>query len=679
MPFYKNIILQLISIVILICFTSELKNLRIIEENEDNEEKSYINPPKFSRISGFYPDNFKLKLLSEENYTIYYTLDSTDPRTSPNSKKYQDYILIYDKSSEPNIYSSIGTNDSSPVSISTSNYNVPNYPVDKAMIVRAVTQNSKGEFSEVISKTYFVTIDDLYKYQDLLVISLVTNPENLFDPDMGIYVTGTQYQEEKKKNAGNENKNDRRGGFRMPSNYRMRGKEWERESFITIFNKGEINVQQKIGIRIKGAASRNNPGKSFNIYARKKYGKKVIETDILKDNYDINGNLITSYKSLSLRNINDEERLRDKVGRDLFYMREGLTTSNMENAILFLNGEYWGLYLIQEKLDDSFISSNYLIPSDKVVLGKSNKYEDGPIEEFNKFNYFCGNYSLKKVSDEKIYSEIKNNIDIDSYIELYATGIYISNLDWPSNNDGEWKYYGDPIDGNKYTDGKWRFIIFDLDYSMGKNFINRPGSPEVNNFLVVEERGRSSAVRLFLNLIKNNTDFQNKFVNTICDYANNIYNLEIINKLIGKYREEYTDLVANSQLRWSKIEFSSIFEGYTYYKSYYYKALDSLIDFFEKRPGFMYQHMKEYMGLKGNLVDLTIEIKGKGKIQVNSILPKFNHGIWTGQYFSRIPINIKAIPNEGYIFKGWDGYIQSNQQKEKIILSDSSKIIAYFE
>lgn len=59
------------------------------------------------------------------------------------------------------------------------------------MIVRAVTKNSKGDFSQVINKAYFVTI---YIYQDLTTVSLITNPENLFDPDIGIYVTGTMYQ-----------------------------------------------------------------------------------------------------------------------------------------------------------------------------------------------------------------------------------------------------------------------------------------------------------------------------------------------------------------------------------------------------------------------------------------------------------------------------------------------------
>ena len=675
-------LLPLFILLVLFTFSLELRDLRIIEEEDEEkikEENNPIKPPSFSRISGFYPDDFKLKLTSEENTIIYYTLDSTDPRTSPTSKEFKDYILIYDKSSEPNKYSSIGTNDSSPVSI-TSNmkYTVPSYPVDKAMIVRAVSKNSKNEFSDIITKTYFVTNDLLIKYQDLTVISMVTNPENLFDPDIGIYVTGTRYQEELEKAKAEGNNN--RWRMQQFSNFNMKGKEWEREAFVTIFEKGEINVQQNMGIRIKGAYTRNNPGKSFNLYAKEKYGKSKIKTDLLKDNYDINGKLITSYKSLSLRNIYDEGRLRDEFGRDLFYMREGLTSTNMKNAVLFLDGEYWGFYLIQEKIDNDFISKNYLIPSDNVVLAKANDIEDGPEEEFLNFNYFCGNYSNKDVSKDEIYSEIKNYIDINSFIELFATGIYISNLDWPGNNDGEWKYFGEPIEGNKYSDGKWRFIIYDLDYSMGADFFS-PGSPEIDNFDLIakDRRNRIAPINIFLSLIKKNPDFQNKFVNTICDYVNGIYTKEIINDLIEKYREECTDLVAYSQLRWSGLNYFSIFEGYAFYKTNYYKKLDSLRDYFEKRPKFIFQYMKNFMELEGEPVDLTIEIIGRGKVQVNSIVPKIEDKEWVGKYFSKIPVVIKAIPDDGFNFKEWNGYIQSKKENEQIILIESQKIIAVFD
>jgi hypothetical protein len=63
----------------------------------------------------------------------------------------------------------------------------------------------------------------------------------------------------------------------------LKGSDWEREALLTIFDKGKVVVQQNAGIRIKGAFSRIVPQKSFNIYAKKKYGKATIDTELLEN------------------------------------------------------------------------------------------------------------------------------------------------------------------------------------------------------------------------------------------------------------------------------------------------------------------------------------------------------------------------------------------------------------
>ena len=88
--------------------------------------------------------------------------------------------------------------------------------------------------------------------------------------------------------------------------------------------------------------------------------------------------------------------------------------------------------------------------------------------------------------------------------------------------------------------------------------------------------------------------------------------------------------------------------------------------------------MKEYAGLKGELVDLNLEIKGKGKIKISSIIPNFKEGKWTGKYFTRIPISIKAIPDIGYTFKEWTGYKQSTKLNDEVILFETATITAVF-
>jgi hypothetical protein len=464
----------------------------------------------------------------------------------------------------------------------------------------------------------------------------------------------------------------------------MRGSDWEREALLTLFDKGKILVQQNVGIRIKGNYSRIAPQKSFNIYAKKKYGNSTIETNILEDNYDINGNLITSYKRLSFRAVYDSSRIRDPIGTDLFHSRKDLTTVNHHPSIMFLNGEYWGAYYIQEKLTDDFIEKNYLIKSKDVALIKDNELEEGKEEEVTKFKEFCKEYIKKDLANKEIYEEVKKFIDVNSFIELYAGEIYISNNDWPGKNDGEWRNTGKEIEGNEYSDGKWRFIIFDLDLSMrgGGGGGNRWGGFPSSSFNHALSRIQRAPLNyLFFALIKNNSDFQRKFVNVYCDLANDVYTPKKVNKILNKYREELTNSVADSLLRWarSNSNSNSKLELFSNYRTNYLRSLDSLSNFYEKRANITMPDMKKFLGLKGNLVDLNIEIKGKGKVQINTIIPEINDGKWTGKYFTRIPIPIKAIPDAGYTFKRWSGFIESTKKNEEIILLESQTIIVEFD
>ena len=559
---------------------------------------------KFSHDSGFYPNEFKLTLSSSDNSKIFYTVDSSNPTNSSTAKEYTDPINIIDRTKEPNLYSAIIEDESSPVSISRgNNFKAPVYSVDKPMVIRAVSKKSDGTFSKIMEKTYFVTTGDLKQYEDLTIISLVTNPENLFDPDYGIYVTGTQYQNWKKSPQYDPAQNpwDKNG----ICNYYSRGKEWEREASVTFFEKGKVVLEQNIGIRLKG--------------------------------------------------------------------RKDLATSNMKNAVLFLDGEYWGYYLIQEKIDDEFMENNYHVPRENVAMIKEGEKEEGPQEETDNFNSFCEVYSKKDLSDEKNYQDITDYIDIDSMIEHYATGIYLGTTDWPGQNAGLWRNYGSKIEGNKFGDGKWRFMTFDMDYTMGAGWGGV--GPDTDNFQKVMSKNKDSPTNLFVALFKND-DFKKKFAKVYCDYANEVMNIDRIKEMVSRYKEENTDLVAYSQLRWWGAD--SKMEGYSHWKSNYINALDNIQRFFENRARSTLQHMKQHFGLKGELNELTINIKGEGKIQVNTVIPTLKEGSWTGKYYSDVPVTLSVVDSYSKDFKGWSGDVESDEKTMEVTLSKAMKIVANF-
>ena len=138
-------------------------------------------------------------------------------------------------------------------------------------------------------------------------------------------------------------------------------------------------------------------------------------------------------------------------------------------------------------------------------------------------------------------------------------------------------------------------------------------------------------------------------------------------------------MIAYSELRWWGDKFESKLEGYSFCKLNYLKVLDTLFDFFQQRPKFTFNHMKEFLKLNEDLVDLKLEIKGKGVIQVNSIIPRFKENKWEGKYFSGIPINLKAIPFINYNFKEWEGNPQYTDKNIEITLLNSTNIIVVFD
>ena len=646
------------------------------------ENEILIEPPIFSKESGFYEEEFLLILSSSEGTEIYYTIDGSDPLNSSTAKIYKEPIKIYDRSSEPNFYAEIGEEQNSPLSIGSmgGGYKRPNYLLDKPMVVRACSKNKEGN-SIVISHTYFVTTGNLAQYQDFTVVSLVTNPENLFDPDKGIYVVGNEYVEEIKKN-NNTFDFKKMWELMRVSNFYKEGPEWEKETNIAIFEKGKISLQQNLGIKIRGFSTRMQPGKSFNVYAKKRFGKKSIKNVLFPNNYDMNHNLIDKYKSFALRNVFAEERIKDEFANKLLHeRREYQSITDTKKCILFLNGEYWGFYVMIEKFSENYIQSHFNVPGDYVTLIKEGELANGDQTEFDLYNNFMHEYSEKDLLDEKIYEEVKNFIDFDSFIEHFVIGIYLGTLDWPGHNDGVWRYNGEKIENNKYSDGRWRYISFDFDYTMGASFSmwgqDQKEGYAIDNLKGLEMRKNIPTI-LFLPLLKNE-DFRNQYILRFCDYVNEVFSIDKIDALIDDYKDNYLDMLAHGEVRWKGFTYSNELEAFANYKNNYITHFDNIKKFFVERPKYALQHMKEYFNLIGELQEIIILKKGEGKIKINTIITGFKEEKWIGRYFSNIPITITAIPSEKSEFKGWSGDVSSNEISITIDLSKNTTINAIFE
>ena len=553
----------------------------------------------FSKESGFYNAEFLLSLsTSSESLQIFYTEDGTDPTNSTTVKLYTEPIKIKDRSQEDNYYSNYEEDLDSPLSISIFfNYKKPPFPIEKAMVIRAVSKNGK-KYGKTISKTYFITNQELAHFERYTVVSLVTNPDNLFDPEKDIYVLGNKYIEWK-KSADYDPQDE---FFEVKGNCYMRGSEWEREASISIFENGKMTINQNVGIRLKGYSSRDSPQKSFHVFARKKYGKKKIESSTLfPNNKDIYGKPITEYDSISLRAITNEERARDFFVNRIIYKRNIVSTYDMKESFLFLNGEFWGMYVITEKFSDKFFLSHYNIPKNDLLYNKDGEFDEKTEPEILNIYNFMDLYSQKDLSNDEYYKDVCNKIDIDSLIEQFSIGIFIANTDWPGHNFGIWKYNGtEKANDNIYYDGKWRFMIYDFDYSMGNVLEGDFGTLEpyeYDMFKFIDGKD-SHPTNLFLALFKNK-EFKYKFMKSYENFINNAMSSNIVNPIITFFNEEISYFLGYSYMRWygyletSKKE--SIIKWRSNYKT---KVLPKKKKFYEERPKYTLKNMNNFLSNK---------------------------------------------------------------------------------
>lgn len=639
-----------------------------------------VSAPKFSAQSGFYSTDLALTLSANSDDTIYYTTDGSDPKTSATAQVYSSAITVKDRSNEQNIYSA-KVEDESATSISRgTGYQPPPFKVDKATVVRAAAKNSDGTFSKVVSQTYFVTSGSLAQYKNMTVVSLVTDPDNLFDPDKGIYVTGSQYLQWKKSSSYDPKKSV--WDTDNVCNFFSHGKDWEREATITIFSGGESIAEQNMGVRIKGASTRNTSQKSFHLYARSDYGASKLEAAVIPDNRDRQGNLIEKYDSISLRAVGEEGRLRDGFAQKLVADREDLTTQDMQMCAVFLNGEYWGLYELIEKLSDYFIETNYGIDKKDVAMIKNGELEEGSQEELDSFNSFCSKYSSLDLTNAENYKAVCDFIDIGSFIDHYAAGLYLGTYDWPNRNCAVWRNTGEVIEDNPYSDGKWRFISFDYDYTMGKTYADFGGVEgyAYDSFRHMESIDRSEKLaptNLFLNLLKNK-DFRDKFANVYCDYANEVLTPEKANAMADTYSRDYTEPLAQTTVRWWGFFGGSKESNLAYNREQYKtKTLPQIQEFFRQRKSYTIEDMRNYLGLSSSMQTITLKTVGSGKIRINSITPDTSSG-WSGEYSADCPVVLTAVPADGAEFTGWSGGITGTDKTVTVTLKEAMTITANF-
>jgi CotH kinase protein/Chitobiase/beta-hexosaminidase C-terminal domain/Lamin Tail Domain/Secretion system C-terminal sorting domain/SprB repeat len=314
------------------------------------------------------------------------------------------------------------------------------------------------------------------------------------------------------------------------------------------------------------------------------------------------------------------------------------------SAILYVNGEYWGVYEIREKVDDHDYTK-YYFNQDKEEIDFIKTWggtwaEYGVIDQWNLFKQFVLSNDM---TDDANYAYVESQLEVLSLIDYMILHAHIVSMDWLNWNTAWWRGYN-PEGGAK----KWRYILWDEDATFG-HYVNYTGVPETGpladpcNPELLNDPGGQGHIPI-LNALLQNEDFFALYINRYADLNNQYFNCDFMISLLNQMIGEITPEMPRHITRW----------GGT--MTEWQANVQELRDFIEDRCVVINNAIVdcyEDEGLTGPFnVTILVEPVGGGFVQANTTIG--NNYPWNTVYFGGIDVSFTNVPEEDWLFSHWE-------------------------
>ncbi len=482
--------------------------------------------------------------------------------------------------------------------------------------------------SEVVTRSYIFRDRDYV----LPVISIVTDRDNIYGDSLGILVQGVNGR------TGN--------GYSTPCNWNM---DWDRPvNFEYITADGKMVINQEVDMSACGGWSRAYSPHSFKLKADKIYeGKNFYDYPIFETKPYL------KHKTLQVRNGGNDTGARIKDAA----LQEIVRTSGIDvdgqayqPAVHFINGRYVSMLNIREPNNKHFVYANYGYDSDEIDMFEMSPDSaycqmTGTDESFRKW------YDLSDNAESAdTYEQICKMVDIDEYINYMAIELYLGSTDWGRNNVKGYR--------PRFEDGKFRFVLFDLDFAFNTNspFTNFENM-QIYTFNQIYDTGEQltteiEIVTIFLNMLENEA-FRKKFIDTYCLVAGSVFEPERCKEIITRMAERtYSTLKLEGQDP--------------------YNTATPMINSLSTRQQTLISALKNYWrfdlsGVEEQIVKISSNID-EARITLNDMIVPTSK--FDGSLFGDITLKASAPAN--YKFVGWKG-LSNNATNENVIFDKNTE------
>jgi hypothetical protein len=429
----------------------------------------------------------------------------------------------------------------------------------------------------------------------------------------------------------------------------------EKQVYFEFYNSdNSLGLESNAGMKIFGNESGTGYDyqQSLALFARRVYGNGKFNYRLFKEKS------IDSFESFIMRNDNGEYNIFDAVGNGL--VQDILAVQALQPVVVFINGEYWGILNMMEKINEHYVADNFKIEADSVDVLNGFETDEpyyhpgwaiaGNVDKYAEMTDFMKENDL---SVDANYQTAKTMIDIAEYATYQNAEIFMANVDWPGNNMKFWREKGE--------NGKWRWIVYDIDAGLAAwkddgfdvtyntlEIATEPDGPSSTPWGTESTWPNPPWSTFVLRSLLENKDFENLFITTLCDLMATNFMPDISKPWIDARADLIINEIDNHEDRWD-------ISG-----SWYIEDNKNLIKgFLENRGEYIIEHYRDYFNLSGNQNEIIISVPDKGgTVKVNNqIIKDFP---FSGNYFEELEITLSAIPDIGFEFVEWKGIVSSD-------------------
>ena len=493
--------------------------------------------PAFSVTPGIYDNAVTVAITAGEGETIRYTTDCTTPNAS--SEVYSGELSI-----------------------------------SKNSVIRAAAFRDGYLSGDVATATYLFRSDGVN--HALPVVTLVTDPDNLWNSKTGIYATGDQFDPDAASYADT---------LQSATYYQAKFATeeqvdtiWEKPAAFSLFDdNGKQVFTQNVGIRIAGSFGRGRAQKGFNVIARKEYGKGSMEYPFFENRP------YKEYKAVVLRaGAQDQNRskIRDELASGLL---EGTDINILYQAyrptVLYLNGEYWGVYFMKEKRNRFFVAQHENTENNvDLAIGKGFKQRTyGDNSDWVSLYEYATSHDL---SSAEAYAYVSERMDVDSFRDYMIAEIYNGNTDTYN-----FQYY-------RLKGGKWKFIFYDFCWGF-----QSPGH-ETLAFRMGKTPSDVCSAKLFAAMLQNK-GWRDSFCRRFAELLNTAFAPERVSALIEELYGYVEPEIKREREKFNKDTFMGVKQPNTNLGTYegFQSEISKLKDFAQRRPEELKRQLQSNLGL----------------------------------------------------------------------------------